>query len=120
MENNDGRFVGIGLIWIGIGLGIGMTNASSDSLNFFNALISLVLVMGAIKGTEIMWTGDESHKAKREDQIGASDAYSNLLIQLMTEEERQTMRARLINTVANDGELPTSGEINTEKYQTTT
>jgi hypothetical protein len=63
----------------------------------------LAIAFGAMAATVVMWRGAEYFKAKRDH--AASDDYTNLLVQLMTHEERQALRSRLINNAANDGEI---------------
>ena len=115
MENDDTRYIATALIWIGAGLGIGLTNVNSGDLGIYNALISMSIAFGATVATLAMLGATDSSKAKRNHQTNAGDDYSNLLVQLMTDEERQTMRTRLINNVSNDGELFPPTEAPTEK-----
>ena len=116
MENNeDTKYVGIGLIWIGAGIGIGLTNIDNPNLGIFHAIISLGIILGAIIATVVILNGADFGKMKRQNQSDTGDAYSNLLLQLMTDEERQSMRQRLINNVANDGELFSPDEAEAEK-----
>lgn len=115
MENDENKYIGLGLIWIGAGIGIGMTNVDSPNLGIFHAIISLGIILGATIATVALLNGADFGKSKRDNQSGSADAYSNLLLQLMTDEERQAMRQRLINNVSNDGELFSPDEAEAEK-----
>lgn len=104
-DSEEMKYLSLGLMWLGAGIGIGMTNVDSPNLGVFHMIISVMIVCGATVASMVLLGGADFSKSKRKATDGTADAYSNLLLQLMTDEERQTMRKRLINNVANDGEL---------------
>jgi hypothetical protein len=112
-HQEDNRSIAVGLIWLGAGLAIGLTNINSGDINVFNMLISLFVSVGALSSTVALLRAAEVFKAKRE--LSTSDDYSNLLVHLMTEDERRALRSRLINNVADDGEILNAKEVSSEK-----
>lgn len=104
-EHWDGRAIATAVIWLGAGFAIAFTNINSGDLNVYNMVISLGIAFGAAIASLSMWQGSETSKAKRDHQLLDADASTNLLLQLMTDEERRAVRSRLINSAANDGEI---------------
>lgn len=116
-EREDYRSLAVGLIWLGAGLAIGLTNINSQEINVFNMFITLFIALGALSSTVVLLRGPEYSKAKRDN--AASDDYSNLLLQLMSDDEKKALRSRLINNVATDGEIFAPDDVDMEKEHIT-
>lgn len=92
------------LIWAAMG----MVDALSGSqmiptiavLAAFGSTLALWLVWGLNTIEEQRIAAQDQHKAKR----GADDARLALLLELLTDEERQTLKQRLLDNLVADGE----------------
>ena len=113
MDENESKHIGIGkgiataAMWIGTGIAIG-ASSGNNAANIYTTIIAFMIIAAATISTGLIWHGSGisaaimSEKNKRKN---TADSRTDLLIKLLTDEDRAMLRNRLVNDVQSDGEM---------------
>jgi hypothetical protein len=118
MDNWDKRVQATVVIWIGVAIALGFSGAG-DVSNFSDEIITFVLAGAAFLSTTAVWyLGRETAQSSQNNKLASSsqgekaknetttyeDARVRLLLELMDDEQRTTLRQQLLDDLQADGE----------------
>jgi len=107
VDNWDKRVQATAFIWLALAAALGFSGLG-DASNFSDEIIAIVVSAAALLSTATIWYfGRESAPAAQSEKNKrntSDDARTRLLLEMLDDKERQTLKHRLMDELNTDGE----------------